>query len=360
MGNIHQLRVRDELRRGQPGQLMGRRDLMDTDCAKHTNGSAAQTNTITIDSASEQDYSVIIEGQTITYSAGSGDSTSDIASGLKDELEDDPIAYGLFSFEVSSNVVTATAENERISIDIEGATSDLTVAESQAAGSEDPIDPGLWVKWDGAGGVQLAEGSTARDLEVTVDNAVNSQEYWMYLEVEDEVYEIFYTADGSATEDEILTGIKADIDGFGLDDLIETSLDTSASPSELHVTSANEGFNDFRFTSWHDDLAVTADAGGDLEVAGVTCLTYDEEHESASGESPSTPYWRHVYFLRRGRVLVEGGDAASRGDTVYVGTSASELGKSFAAQSSSDDRLKLPASVAVWAGPNELEVYLGV
>ena len=179
---------------------------------------------------------------------------------------------------------------------------------------------------------------------------------------------VTYTSDASATVAEIADGlaaafvanpitngvatavsdgvdtvtITANYDGIGLD-LATTDADLSLS----EVTPADAG----------DVLpfgrAVVDDGSGGVrlylassdapaDIVGITRYTYDEAASAiGSGDVAGYPVGRSAIVLLTGRLYVEGAEAeaASKGDTIYVGGIGAERGKFFTAAGASREQI---------------------
>lgn len=256
MGNISQMKVRDNLLDGRVGQLYSGSGPYDEQNYPHASDAATQVYDVTVDTAADEtDYEFLVAGEPVEYTSDADATLVEIAEGLADAANDNPIVRGMFTAEDDgTDTVTLTANASRIDVDVESDDGNLTVSEETAPDDGGEIDPGLAMIDDGQGGVRLAE-------------------------------------DGDTDDD----------------------------------------------------------------FVGVSLLSEGEEAPLDEGPA-SYPYHQDVRVGRTARVFVEGGDDATRGDTVYFGTASGEEGQFF--NSSGTGRVEV--TDASWHKANVIELRRGL
>lgn len=217
-------------------------------------------------------------------------------------------------------------------------------------------------------------------VEVTVDSAANSTLY--SYEVNGEVIE--FTSDASATLAEISAGLvaahNANIvarglalaeDGTGSLTLTasfanQDVLDVSTTDANLSVAvdTAPGGWEDIPFgraiVESSGQAALPAGGASASDFVGIAKRVLDEESPDLNKPSDSYSSSRPVVFVTTGDVYVEGGDSASRGDDVYIGTDSDEAGKFFTADNSGTTRVQITDGSFSWRRANVIRVKKGL
>lgn len=227
----------------------------------------------------------------------------------------------------------------------------------------------------------FAHGSaaTAQVYEIVVDTAANDTDYTYTVAGEP----ITVTSDGSATLAEIADALEVahnangiargifEAESDGTDTVTLTALikrtdvevkSTDANLTVTEATAPDDGGEIKAGKAMTDDGAggvkTAADGDAKTDFLGVSILSDGEEQNDKDGGPTTYPYHQDVRVLRTGRIYVDGGDTASRGDTVYFGTASGEEGLFYDA--SGTGRVALDADQAVWHKANVLEVTVGL
>lgn len=154
MGNITQLSVRSNLIAGKVGQLYSTKGPIDTDNLPH--GSAAESQEWELEVTSDADdlYEFTVAGEPVSYAPASGDGVADIAEGLADAANANPIVRGMFEADDDgTDTVTLSTLLKRVEFDVVVTEGSLDATETEAPSEGGEIAPGVAVFADGSGGV---------------------------------------------------------------------------------------------------------------------------------------------------------------------------------------------------------------
>lgn len=113
-------------------------------------------------------------------------------------------------------------------------TGRMVVAQGDSASEGDEV----WIEQaagDDLGKVYASSGSSSSTLVIT-PTANNDEDYVIQLDIDGEVVYVSYTSDGSATAQEIVEGLKAELD----DDTQATLLAATEDDSDLTITFADD------------------------------------------------------------------------------------------------------------------------
>lgn len=347
------------LRHGQIADSGVREERGDLEIA----GRAAQTQTITLSgSVNLAAYSVEIPelgGLVVSFVGGASDTLS--AAALVAAWNAEPVARGFAVASNAAGVVTLAGTG------IGGADWDITIVPSSAvmtvAETVAPADPpdypvGVAVYLD-SNGRATRTPPTAGSFIIT-PAAVNSAVYYFSFTAgngpESKTFYITYTADGSATVQEIVEGLKADFDRK-----VPSSIATAAEDNtKITVSGAYQSITLLAQDANSTPSAQVVGAGLLDKLIGFSYLDYQNE-VNASGNSVHRGQ-RRVVFLRAGAIGSNlSGNSSKWLDQAYLGVdsgNAAEYGNVYDASGSG--RIALPKSAVVWgARPNVFEIRLG-
>lgn len=127
--------VRSRARQGRVGALVyAARDVAQAGAGFNKEGQATQVGTIVVDtSTADTVYTWTINGVTMTYTSDSSTSTTEIAAGIADVINAEPLVRGQVSASASSATVTLTATNVGIAFTASDSDSRLTTTEASTA-----------------------------------------------------------------------------------------------------------------------------------------------------------------------------------------------------------------------------------
>lgn len=149
--NISQTQVLENLPDAQVGEVLSG-ELSRESNAAYTGDAVPQTSEVSLSGAASDDttYEFTIEGETISYTSGSGATATSVAEGLKSAFEGNIIAFSLATAEIDGNDnVEITARENSGTFDI-SAGSNTTVSTVTAASDEGNVSVGRAVWYDGS------------------------------------------------------------------------------------------------------------------------------------------------------------------------------------------------------------------
>lgn len=205
-----------------------------------------------------------------------------------------------------------------------------------------------------------------------------------------DAYVLDYTATGTLADD--LTGLKAAIEGDPIFNVFAsvTAIDTGGTATadalelvtkplgysleladsgegdvvavvvEQTAASFGDGMEFGRAAYIVNGAATSTKPAGDIEAVleGVVRRQDSRASETLYESDARANARRDVVIVRTGRVIVQDGASATRGQQIYVGTSAgAELGRFFNA--SGAGRTALPLAYGKWIEPHVIELKLG-
>lgn len=321
------------------------------------NGRAAQILTLTFSGSSAAAYTVEVPelGILISFTGGASDTLS--AAAFVTAWNADFSARGFAAATSALGVATLTGVgigDDFHAISLVPSSSVMTAAETQANGepADFPVARAVYV---GSNGKASQAPPTAGSLVLT-PAAVNSAVYFASLLIAGQAFYITYTADGSATVQEIVEGMKADFDRK-----VPSAL-ASASEDNTALTIEGNGSSVVLIDQDANTTPSAEVAGADLLDRLVGFSVYDYQSETAQGAASFAQNGaRRVSMIRTGALYVENGDAAVWRDRVYLGIdsgTAAEYGKVFT--TSGAGRIALPVDKVCWGQrPNVIELSLG-
>lgn len=348
--------------RGRHGQIADtgvREERGDLEIA----GRSVQIQTVTIAaSVNGAAYSIeVVElgGLVVSFVGGASDTAS--AAALVTAWNADPVARGFAVATSALGVVTLTGTGiggADWSLTLIPSSAVMTVAEPTAAADPADFPVGVAVYLD-SNGRATRTPPTAGSFVLT-PSAVNSAVYYFSFTAsngpDSRTFYITYTADGSATVQEIVEGLKADFDRKVPSSIATASEDNTA----ITVSGVSHAITLLAQDANSTPSAQVVGAGVLDKLIGFSYLDYQNE-ASAAGLSVHTGN-RRVVFLRSGALFSNLAGSSSKWlDQAYLGVdsgNAEEYGQILDASGSG--RIPLPKSAVVWgARPNVFEIRLG-
>ena len=328
-------------------------------------GAVAQVSTVTVDSATnDQDYVLTVTfggtDYSVTYTSDGTATTSEIAAGLESACDADANINAFINASSASNVLTLTGryKGESFTFSVTPAA-DVTLATGTAAAAAGAIPFGRACVLDAnnTDGVELPD--TANDTLKVVHatpTAENSATYDLSLVADldfdgiNEVYTASYSADGSATVQEIVEALQAALDA----QMPANTIAITEDDAKLIFTSELPNL-DFNVTATENGSTATWTIATDtalvpLRFKGVSLHSHRVETDSAGATQYSGG--DVVSLLQQGDIWVELDDAItpSLGDPVFVRASASgsEVLGAFRDSQDGADCIFLPPSICQW------------
>jgi len=277
---------------------------------------AKQIETVTVDTASDDtDYTVTVDGNDITITSDGSATKTEIRDALIDAINNEPLINGTVVAEAgNSDDFTITARIGGVGFTFSESDSNLSSTTTQGDGDAGAVPFARGAEFHGfsANGRHMARlldaaNLTGRDLELTLDG-YSTGTYTVVVEVNGETL-IAQTVDGGDV-DTVLGALQTDLDAHNL---LSASVDTGATPSELHITPATDGFADFRIVSVSaaagQEFTYTVDAEGDDIrdlFAGVAMRNPNLEADTANDPDLSQyPGGENMIVRARGPVFVD-------------------------------------------------------
>ncbi|MFB6373842.1 MAG: hypothetical protein ABEN55_12210 [Bradymonadaceae bacterium] len=291
----------------------------------------AQVDEIAVSGANANTtYEIEIDGHTISHETGSGPGIDDLVNGLTEAINDKAEVSGtvLAEADTTNDKVTVT---ERV-VDGDGFTmtevtdspGHLSISTTTSPKDAEDIPFGRAVRRDGQirgtlkGKLPDAGDSdvTARELVLTLDGSADG-DYRVRVEVNGETVEAEYTAatDGADT---ILSNLSSALSH----NLISTSVDTGANPSELIINPETAGFADFQVleASGASQInTITRTEGTDVPAELIGATFRSDTMERSGGNDAKYPGQFPMNVLAdRGSIVLDVENSPSAGDPVYV------------------------------------------
>lgn len=274
---------------------------------------------------------VTINGVEITYDTDSDATVDESVQGLTDAINDEPLVNGYVraAADVGNDTVTVT--------EIEGAgafsiaesqdpNSNLSISQTQAHATPDPIPFGLGLVRTGYANdgellVTLPDASslTARDLQVTLD-AYTDGDYRLVIRYDGGQEYVAEVTESGADIDTTLQDLRDDINNNG-PGVLDASVDTGASPSELHIVAETAGFADFEINDAQGPEQLNASVatpGDDIRQKFVGLAMRTDALERQGESSAQYDEADEVNVLERGEAVVATEDAASEGSRLWL------------------------------------------
>jgi hypothetical protein len=362
MNGIHQgvSDVRSRPQQGKVGDLVYANHHVKTRTLINKAPQAEQVGSIVIDTATNDFlYQVTINDVLVEYQADAGTSKIEIANGLADAINAEPLVRGQIEAEsdgVDTITLTGLWPGVEFSAEETSAPTKMTVSEADtAADSADPVPFGRLVLSTGyddegteQGRLAVAAALAAQVATLTVDY-VATELYGVEVEIDGERYgvEVAADTDDATTSAAIMAALNLKLPA-------NTVVATNPSATTVVLTAEVAG-KAFKVSTWQKigtaaSLSVahtTATKETDINrvAAGVSIYALDEEITTVGGTAVEYPANAGVRVLKNGVIWVACDEAVSPGDAVYVETAAgADAGKFFKASSAT--RIKVPW--AVW------------
>lgn len=325
---------------------------------------AKQVSTITVNTAADDTkYAVTINGVEVTYTSGTGATTTSIATGLAAAINEEPLVRGQVSATSSAAVVTLTGTYPGEAFTLTESDANLSTATTTSADEADPIGFGRAVVSDGfvtdEGELQVRIAKTAN---FSAQVATLGLTYIAAAEVVVAVYEV------RGEERHLLAQASH---------AMATDLDTSITALAARLNALLPA-NSVNVTEDGTDITFTAEIAG-LEFAvevGVSAEGVSPDLAQTTGPSRSTSLHRAlagislhseidpaaaiagtegeyaanagVLMAQSGQLWVASSQAPTEGGVVYVELDGSgdNAGKFYTTSSST--RVALARSMARW------------
>lgn len=313
---------RDAMVAGRAGQIADNSRDNDIITLINQNPQAAQVDTLKVDTAvNGHEYTWVIEGVTITYTADASATKPECSAGIKAAIDAEPLVSGLFSaVDDGVDTVTLTAVFGGVGWTMTTADANLTAATTTANAAADAVGMGVSVVGDTNSDRygRIAKTANLSAKVITLTPAVtNSISYNVGVRMPDGTeYWGNYIADGSATAKEIVEGVAAAINGS----MPASTVIASEDDAVLTLTGEVAGlYYEVLYDGSDWAYAATTDtAYCDLNkvMRGVSVL--DLTHEVASDGTISYEANSAMACMHKGRIIVATEQQVAYGDPVYV------------------------------------------
>lgn len=299
---------------------------------------------VTVDTASNSTaYALAIDGVTLSITSDASATVTEIADALVTAINNDPLVSGkVIAERTESDKFTVTARIAGQSFTLTESDANLSTSTTTSSDEADPVGFGLAVLRDrarGAGFGFLAAAAMLSAMEVVITpTAVNSAVYNVQITVDGTTYTASFTADGSATVQEIVEGLAAAINGVMPANTVAATEDDTVLTLTAEV--AGLGFE----IGVGANLAITSQDGDRLDelFAGVSHrdLGYDVEDDGYPAQSAMS-------VLRSGRIVVETEDTVTLASDVYVRLASTGTIGGFRG-SAATGCIRIPRRLARW------------
>ena len=345
--SLHTISLRaDQLRTRTPQWLVGMLAdsslLNDHESAVNADPQAVDVWTVLVASVTNSfEYVLTFDGVTVSYTSDGSASKAEIADGLAEAINTEPVVRGRFeavSDGVDTIVITGLQPAD-VTV-LTDNTADLTTTHTTTADEADPIPFGRLIMSagfdDGARLCRLAasSGMTAQVDTLTIDYAAN-EVYLIDITIEGVTYKFAVNADtdDATTSAAIFNAINARMPANSV---------VATNPAATSVVLTGEVAGKVFVTSVGTESATVANlslahttVGTDVNDAlGVSLHTYDEEDTARETDEIVYPANAGVHYARKARVAVEQSAAVTDGGAVYVELGvAADNGQFFASSS---------------------------
>lgn len=342
---------RDEMVAGRAG-LLADAGFGDVVSLINNDPAAAQVDTLTVDTAvNAHDYTIEIDGVSITYTSDASATKPEISAGLKAAIEAEPLVSGRFNV-VDDGVdqLTLTAVFSGVGWTLSTSDGNLSVANVTANGQADPVGFGLLVVGD-ASSDKYAKVAKAANLDekagTLTPTAANTTMYNVTITVGGQTYGASYLSDADATVAEICTGLAGAINTAMPASTVLASDDTTSIGLEAEVAGLDfsvAGFDSALLTlAW-----TTAGFGTDINRAARAVTLFDPAQEVQADGTCEYQANSCMSCARRGRVIVATEEAVSFGDDVVVRVAGTGTVGGFGKTVTAGEHIRLDPSVASW------------
>lgn len=301
-------------------------------------GQAAQVTNITVTAANAQTYTINVDGLTVSFLSDASATVAEILEGLRAALVADAIIFGILTPTIDGTTLVLTGRANGFAFNVSASATGagaITVTTATSASDANFLGFGLGVIRDtnnARGVVVPSSGLIARAVELT-PLAVNNATYSVGVKLGTGVeYVAQFTADGTATAEEIAVGLAAQLNALLPADtvlagntvgVLELTAEVAGQDFEYSLGSNNNG------ATW----TVTSDNRSeftsiDRALIGVTGLEDSHSARTIGDDDAGYEPNADVSVMVEGLLLVDA-DNASIGDPVYIGTSSTEAGQFF-------------------------------
>jgi len=358
MGTISQRArdVRRYLREGIIGGLVFVSHLTDSVTAINEDPQAVQIDTVTVTGVASlpKTYTITINGIDISFLAGSGLTTDDVAAGLKAAVDAEPAVGNSCRATVASSVVTLTGVVPGLAFTLSESDAELTTASVQSAESAAAVpfgraivDTGFSSEGDRLGAIadtakfsaQTATGTvsgTSSGDVVVVTVGYGGQNY---------VYSVPFDSDDATTAGNIRTALGG----------LPSGLTAGGSGADFSITAdvAGDAFTVSAGSNvtFAGNVAPTAATSAASAFLGLSMAKPDQEQVATiGGENAEYPANAGMEVLRSANSMwVSNTESPASGSDVYVDlTPGSGAGMLYA--SAGTNRVILPQATWLKAG----------
>ena len=281
---------------------------------------AAQVTTVAVSSASAQDYTLTINGVSVTYTADGSDTTTTIAAGLVALINAEPLIRGQVSASNSTNTITLTGTYPGIAFTVTESETDL--GSVMKAGLSTGIDESTEL------GKKVATAAFTAQVDSWAPTYVADGTLTLGVRYRGVTYaasEIAAT-DLNATLDALAATLN---DMLPANSVLAASTPSTATAITLTAEIAGEEFETF----WNlggegaSTPVVTFSTNKGIAtslvqaLAGVSLYALDESASTVGSSDASYAAYAGMKVLEEGRVWVENSQTLAQGDAVYIDTS---------------------------------------
>lgn len=319
-----------------------------------------------------QVYTATIDGIQFSYTAVTGDSAdADVATGLAEAINAEPLLYGRVTAAASSANCDITARSAGLSFtltaDSATGTGTLTASTVTANDTADVVPFGVAMVRDPNSDdycMVLSSSVLTVPIYTLTPTATNSVSYTVQIAIGGNLYQATYLADGSATVAEICTGLTTAINAampastvLAEDGATLVTLTGEVDGVNFDVESIGAGAIAIAQTQGGPtDAEGTIDnlfAGVSVRTAAVSSTAFPPSSPIGETDSSGYPAPTVINVCKRGPIVVAPEDASSHttlvGKDVYVrlATSGTNHAGQFRASAASGF-IKIPAAQARW------------
>ena len=357
--------------RGSNGQLVSANAQNSVKTLVNSNPEAKQVTTITVaGSPTASPFSVIVNGKTITYTADSSPTQTEVTAGLLAALQFDPFAGQAAVYSITSaGVITAIGRNPGYAFTITTSNADLTVATTTSAASADPINFGVAIiKLPGqyADGSELCAVASTANLTAQVDTLTvaytGSKTYQVNITVDGTTYPVLVV---SATDLATLTTLLVDQINAAMPSYTVLASSTGAGNVTLTAEVAGKAFiTSIGAQTTPGNLTIEHTTSGPATdffrcFAGVSLIADNVEGAyTTSSDSGATAYKPNsgvkcVYRAADG-VYVDNAQVPTDSDKVYVELAPGSTAGKFFTTSGNTRLLFTNPNLARWKGDPDM------
>jgi hypothetical protein len=343
---------------GVIGQLVDADYLNQIESYVNSDPQAVQTYTVTVDAVTNGAvYTFSVDSSTITYTADSSATNTEIVAGLLAAVNEDPYARGMFvPTATSATVLTLTAIDPDIDAVVSDSDAKLTTAETVAPASAAVVHFGralVDLQTDNDEGSSLVAEVYAAKMTAQVDTATITyaagEVYSIGIAIPGQTplqVNVAANTDSNTTATDIRTAINAIMPASTVIAAGSTNVVTLTSEIAGQPFVTSVGLKSGTIAR----LALVNTTSGPLTdinqcFAGISIMMLDNEIPTIGGTEASYAANSGVSALRKGRIYVENDENPTTSDKVYIKTVAGSTQATFTKTSSSTTLL---LSGATW------------